>query len=298
MAEIISDTLDLSAYMEEKHEGENIRPAAFFQSQVEHIFHGGGATEGALLPWTKTHDIIRLRPGEVSLWHGENYSGKSTLTAHVATDLCWQGYRTCIASMEMLPGKTLAKMNRQAFGAHQPSMAQISAFHEWTDERLWVYDRRGTVQWEKMLAVVRYASDKFDIKHFFIDSLMKCVRGEDDYNGQKDFINGLCNVAQDCGIHVHLVHHTKKPSHDEVPSRYQAKGSGSISDQVDNVFGVWRNREKAENGKPDCIVNCDKQRNGEWDGHIALWFDPASLQFHGDAMSPQRTYIKPIRAAA
>lgn len=293
MAEIFSDTLDLTHYMAEKHEGENIRPASFFQQQVEHIFHGGGSTEGALLPWTKTHELIRLRQGEVSLWHGENYSGKTTVTSHVAVDLCWQGYRVCIASMEMPCGKTLAKMNRQAIGCNQPDMGQIAQFHQWTDERLWLYDRRGSVDWEKMLAVIRYAADKFDVHHFFIDSLMKCVRGEDDYNGQKEFINGLCNVAMDTGIHVHLIHHTKKPSHDEVPNRYQAKGSGSISDQVDNVFGVWRNREQGDmSAKPDAIINCDKQRHGEWDGHVALWFDPASLQFRGDAMPNRRAYIK------
>lgn len=294
MAELISDTINLDDYLGEKNEGEHIRPAAFFQQQVEHIFHGGGSTEGALLPWTKTHEIIRLRAAEVSLWHGENYSGKSTLTSQVATDLCWQGYRVLIASMEMLPGKTLAKMNRQAIGTNQPSMEQIAKFHNWTDERLWIYDRRGTVDWTKMIAVCRYAKDKFDIQHVFIDSLMKCVKGEDDYNGQKEFINSACTVAQDCDMHIHIVHHTKKPSHDEIPNRYQAKGSGSISDQVDNVFGIWRRRDKAtDQQKPDCVVNCDKQRNGEWDGHINLWFDPATMQYRGDPMAERgRRYIK------
>lgn len=297
MARLISDTINLEDYLEEKHDGENIRPAAFFQKQVEHIFHGGGATEGALLPWTKTHDLIRLRPGEVTMWHGENYSGKTTLTSHVTTDLCWQGYRVCVASMEMPPGKTLAKMARQALGTHLPSVEQIKLFHGWTDEKLWIYDRRGTVSWERLIGVIRYAKDKLDIHHFFIDSLMKCVKGEDDYNGQKDFTNALCTVAQDCDIHIHLIHHTKKPTHDEIPNRYQAKGSGSISDQVDNVFGVWRNRDKKE-GKPDCTLNCDKQRNGEWDGHIHLAFDPASLQFRGDQMAPTRNYLQKLRVAA
>lgn len=300
MAEFISDTLDLSAYLVEKHEGENIRPASFFSDQLTHFFYGGGAHDGALLPWQKTHEVIRLRAGEVSLWHGENYSGKSTLTSHVATDLCAQGYRVCIASMEMMPAKTLAKMCRQALGDNQPSKDGLAQFNTWTDEKLWIYDRRGSVDWEKMLAVIRYAVDKFDIHHFFVDSLMKCVRGETDYDGQKDFVNGLCVVAQDCDVHIHLVHHTKKPTLDEVPNRYQAKGSGSISDQVDNVFGVWRKRNKNSSGdKPDCIVNCDKQRNGEWDGQIHLWFDPAGLQYRGDQHGPHvRQYINPVQAEA
>lgn len=296
------DTIDLTAYLEDKHEGENVRPANFFREQTVALFHGGASITGATLPWTKTHDTVRLREGEVTLWHGQNFSGKSMLTGQVAVDLMWQGFRVCIASMEMLPAKTLHRMCRQAWGANQPEEAEIYQFHDWTDERLWIYDRRGQVDWQKMVAVIRYAVDKHDIHHFFIDSLMKCVRGEDDYNGQKDFVNALCAVAQDLGIHIHLIHHTAKPKGGEnsIPGRYDAKGSGSISDQVDNVCGIWRNRnDKKEAGEPDCVLNWDKQRGGEWDGKIVTWFDPASFQYRGDYDSlRRRQYISAPRRAA
>ena len=65
------------------------------------------------------------------------------------------------------------------------------------------------------------------------------------------------------------------------------KGSGSITDQVDNVITVWRNKAKekefAEKGvapnDPDCLLICDKQRNGEWEGRVGLWFIQSALQF-------------------
>lgn len=290
---LISDTIDLSEYLEEKHEGENVRPANFFREQTIAAFHGGAKFAGATLPWTKTHEDVRLREGEVTLWHGQNFSGKSMLTGQIAVDLCWQGYKVCVASMEMLPSKTLQRMCRQAWGTNQPEVEAINRFHDWLDERAWLYDKRGSVQWERLIAVIRYAVDKFDIQHFFVDSLMKCVKGEDDYNGQKDFVNTLCSVAQDTGIHIHLVHHTAKPKMgDHIPGRYDAKGSGSISDQVDNVCGIWRNRdEKRNDNDPDCVLNFDKQRNGEWDGKIALWFDPASFQFRGNQNGFSRQYI-------
>lgn len=290
---LISDTIDLSEYLEEKHEGENIRPADFFRQQTIDAFHGGAKHSGALLPWSKTHEDVRLRSGEVTLWHGQNFSGKSMLTGQVAVDLCAQGYRVCVASMEMLPAKTLQRMCRQAWATNQPEVNYINKFHDWADEKLWLYDKRGSVNWERVVAVIRYSVDKFDIQHFFVDSLMKCVKGEDDYNGQKEFVNSLCAVAQDTGIHIHLVHHTAKPKMgDAIPGRYDAKGSGSISDQVDNVCGIWRNRdEKKKDGDPDCVLNFDKQRNGEWDGKIALWFDPASFQYRGNQMGFTRQYI-------
>jgi twinkle protein len=293
---IDGDTIDLSDYLEEKHDGENVRPASNFVEATIAQFYGEPSHAGALLPWSKTHEIIRLRPGEVTLWHGQNFSGKSLLTGHVATDLCWQGYRVCIASMEMLPAKTLQRMCRQAWGTNRPAVESIRQFHSWSDERLWLYDKRGSVDWKRLVAVVRYAVDKFEIQHFVIDSLMKCVKGEDDYNGQKDFVNALCAVAMDLNIHIHLIHHTAKPKegHNPMPGRYDAKGSGSISDQVDNVVGIWRRRDdKTDDGQPDCFLNWDKQRNGEWDGKIALWYDPASFQYRGDRLGvASRQYLE------
>ena len=118
---------------------------------------------------------------------------------------------------------------------------------------------------------------------------------------QKDFVDELTAIARDLDIHIHLVHHIKKPDDEsKVPGRYDAKGAGEISDQVDNVFMVWRNRPKealeerqaqgatltprAEEvlNAPDVLIACDKQRNGDWEGRIALWFHKASLQYCGD----------------
>jgi hypothetical protein len=39
---------------------------------------------------------------------------------------------------------------------------------------------------------------------------MKCVAGEDDYNGQKTFVDELTAIARDYGMHIHLVHHIKQ----------------------------------------------------------------------------------------
>jgi twinkle protein len=59
---------------------------------------------------------------------------------------------------------------------------------------------------------------------------------------------------------------------------------------VDNVLLVWRNKKKeaeahkggvqaAKNADPDAALICCKQRNGEWEGLISLWFDKRSQQF-------------------
>ena len=75
--------------------------------------------------------------------------------------------------------------------------------------------------------MARYCAKELGIKHVFIDSLMKCVRGEDDFNGQKDFVDELCSLARDNQIHIHLVHHIRKLSSEaETPDKTDVKGSG------------------------------------------------------------------------
>jgi twinkle protein len=67
------------------------------------------------------------------------------------------------------------------------------------------------------------------------------------------------------------------------------KGSSSITDLADNVCSVWRNKAKDDGsvdaGAADAVLYLDKQRNGEWEGAISLWFDKQSMQYREDALS-------------
>jgi len=102
-------------------------------------------------------------------------------------------------------------------------------------------------------------------------------------------------LARDHNVHVHLIHHIRKLQSEEVkPNKNDIKGSGSISDQVDNVLMVWRNKKKehdAQNGVvdvmiPDAYLMCEKQRNGEAEDWYSLWYHKDSQQFveHHDSM--------------
>lgn len=301
MANVISpDEIDFAAYIRETEAKQKVRPAGEYVEEMIAALFSGKQEPGSFLPWNKTHGLFKFRPGEVTLWAGINGHGKSLVTGQVALSLMGQLDRVCIASFEMKPRKTLERMARQ-WAAIAPSgeydnpemidMARDTyrQFGEWTDRKLWLYDQQGTVDAETVLGVARYCAKELRINHIFIDSLMKCVKGEDDYNGQKEFVDELCSLARDCETHIHLVHHIKKLSSEEQqPGKFDAKGSGSISDQVDNFLIVWRNKKKEKDGQshkpvaidePDALVICDKQRNGEWEGKVGLWFDRDSQQF-------------------
>ncbi|RUP35574.1 MAG: hypothetical protein EKK45_00785 [Curvibacter sp.] len=301
---IFPDEIDFDAYMHETDAQQKVRPASEWVDELIARIENPTRPRHALMPWRKTHALLQFRPGEVTLWGGANGGGKSLVTGQIALSLCAQGERVCVASFEMKPIRTLERMGRQWSGQNPNDPAYAGSeeakrlmldvygqFRDWSDTRLWFYDQQGKVTASQVIAVARYCAKEKGITHFFIDSLMKCIDGEDDYNGQKAFVDELTAIARDYQIHIHLVHHIRKPADESYkPCKYDYRGSGAITDQVDNVISVWRNKPKERDvaaGKqvketdPDALLICDKNRNGEWEGQIALWFEAASQQFVG-----------------
>lgn len=290
---LLDDDIDFATYMQDTEAEHCVISSGNFVDEVVDYFHGDNRLKGDRLPWHKTHGLIRFREGEVSLWSGINGHGKSLALGQACMGFAMQKRKTCIASLEMKPVITLARMYRQLAACSKPEEELIRGFAEMTDPYLFMYDQVGTVRAERILAVMRYCADKHGINHFVLDSLMKCGIGEDDYTAQKLFVDQICAVAKDTGMHIHLVAHSRKGKDEKSPpGKMDVKGSGTITDLVHNIFSVWRNKHKeevqreggaVEGNEADTYVKCDKQRNGEWEGDIALWFDQASLQFVGES---------------
>lgn len=282
------DSIDFSRYMAETDPAANVRPASDYEHEVMHVLAPAFDTpKHPKLPFLNAW--LYFAPGEVTLWAGFNGSGKSMIQGQVLTEFATQGQKVCIASFEMKPAKTLARAIRQHTGQQVPTQDQVGMFMRRTNGSLWMYDQQGTVKPDRMVAVIKHCAEVLKCQHIAIDSLMKCVRGTDDYNGQKEFVDQLTACARDYGVHIHLVAHLKKGEGDErMPTRMDVSGSGAISDLVDNVILVWRNKKKerdSDAGKavndtdPDSVLICDKSRNGEWEGRVKLWYDRASLKF-------------------
>jgi twinkle protein len=301
----LDDISDLDQYLAENPSEVNVQPAWMLQKAVIDKMYGAQANIGADLPWSKTHGLVRLRPGEVSVWAGVNGHGKSLVLNQVMLSCMEQGERVVIASMEMPPVSTMMRMVKQAAGRNNPSERFIEDFHNWTENKLWLYDQVGTVSSKIMLAVIRYcakslrsAGERMPPHHFVIDSLMKCGMGVDEYNKQKWFIDSLTAIAKDYNMHIHIVAHSRKRENEKgIMDKFDIKGAGEITDMADNVFTVWRNKTKEHESKkpnpskeitdqPDCIVNCDKQRHGEWEGRISLWHHPSGQFVSGPDKAP------------
>lgn len=300
---ITPDDIDFSVYEQVTNHQQKVKAASLYVHALLDRMQSQHQEKRVYMPWGKTHKLLQFRPGEVTVWGGENASGKSLVTGQVGLSLCTQDEKVCIASFEMKPTKTMERMGRQwtkfplidpqAVNDDQHTARVVDLYEQfagWTDGKLWLYDQQGTVQWKQVCAVARYCAKELGITQFFVDNLAKCVAGEDDFNGQKAFIDELCSIARDDNIHIHVVHHVKKPpAGNHKPTKYDFKGSGAITDQVDNVIAVWRNKDKERvrsSGKTvddkdaDTLLIVDKQRNGEgWEGYIGLYYHPQSQQF-------------------
>lgn len=264
---------------------DELRSAADFTDLVIEVFYPtNDAPLGVMLPWVKAAGKIAIRPAELSIWTGINGHGKSQMLGQVVIHGMSQGERACIASMELKPEKLLYRMVRQMAASREPRVSDIKACMAWLKERAWIFNAVGTASASRILEVFAYARKRYGVTQFVIDSLTKCGIEDDDYNGQKAFVDRLCDfkMAHDC--HIHLVAHSrKKANEDGAPGKMDIKGTGAISDLADNLFSVWRNKKK-EGGEDspiryDAILNCDKQRHGEWEGALGFYFDRDSFQY-------------------
>jgi len=307
MAEILSDTIDFRLYLRETDAKTKVKKASDYVGVIKSRLREKVKQHVTYLPWTKTNENFEFRKGEVTLWSGQNGHGKSLMTSQVALSLIGQGEKVCVASFEMKPATTLQRMARMWIGCNPFSVefqgdegidaldSLYDQFGDWTTGSMWLYDQMGTADAATVIGMVRYCAKELGITHVFVDNLAKCVKGEDDYNGQKQFVDELTSVARDYDMHIHLVHHLKKPANENsVPDKHDNKGSGAITDLVDNVMLVWRNKVKEDaikdqgefakqNGDPDHYLLCRKQRNyegsGEGEPTVKLWFHRDAQQY-------------------
>lgn len=303
----IPENVDLVQYLADTAllEGQVIHWGNHWAEELVDLAKHGKQIWGAQLPWSKTHNCFRLRPGELTIWAGINGHRKSMLLGQVMLAAAMHS-PVCIASLEMKPAETLMRMCRQAASCY-PGVAFAKAFADWCEDRVCIYDQLDTVEELRILGMVYYAARELGCKHVVIDSLSKCGLPEADYAAEKKFVDRLQWAAKTLKVHIHLVCHIRKGmSEDRVPNKFDVKGTGGITDMADNVVIVWKDKRKEQAAKkqkagqtltsdelealssPDQKMIVEKQRHGDWEGAFVFWFDESSLQFLSEES------IKPI----
>ena len=244
---------------------------------------------------------LKFRSHEVTAVNGVNGHGKSQLVGNFSLDAIKSGLRVCIASLELRPAILLKRLVRQGICTPSPEREDVEKIMDKLNDSLWVFNVTGKAKTERLLTVFKYAHKRYGVKVFIIDSLMMCGMAEDDYNGQKAFIEQLCDFKNQNDVHVFLVTHPRKGESEEKPvGKMDVKGTGAITDLLDNLVTVWRNKKKEElnerinrfpnielNEKdekllasPNTLLSVDKQREGEgWCGKVPVEFNAYTNQF-------------------
>jgi len=297
-----SSEIDFEQYLKLTEAHMKVKDASVFIDELKEDIVNPPKVKVCSMPWSKTINEFNFRAGEVTLYAGSNGGGKSLITGQIALGLIKQNEKVCIMSFEMKPKRTLMRMTRQFSGQDLDNLflkdritvtnGYYDRLKKFSTDKLWLYDQQGTTSAKQVISVARYCAVELNITHIFIDSLMKCVSGEDDYNAQKAFVDELTALARDHNVHIHLIHHIRKlESEEKMPNKNDVKGTGAIADQVDNVLLMWRNKKKErmirnneeiKGVQPDAYLMCEKQRNGENEEWYQLWYHKDSQQFVED----------------
>lgn len=286
-------------------------PSDFSDKVISLFWPRDGEHVGYRTPYGKLGAKLLFRPGEVSIWTGDSGAGKTQILNDCVVDWIQQGARTCLSSLEMHPAFTLKRLAKQIVGVDRPTAEAISAALRWADAGLLIYELTGKQKLEELLTVFDYGRSRYGCDVFVIDSLMRLGVAGDDYNTQEAVIFRIVDWTMASSVHVHLVAHAKKGERDRgVPGIEDIKGAMELGANAFNIISVWRDRKFEENvaslastdpsgaaelfnSRPGVMMNVAKQRNGDFEGKVGLWFDQKTYRYRssGDQASWKRTYL-------
>jgi twinkle protein len=283
-------------------EADNLDPAGLRRASdyadgvVSLFWPAPGAHVGYSTPYGKLGDKLLFRPAEMTIWTGDSGSGKSQILSDCTAEWVNQGSRVCLSSLEMKPAQTLKRMVKQVVGVDRPGEPVIRAALHWLDPGLLIYELTGKAKLDQLLEVFGYARAKYGCDQFVIDSLMRLGIAGDDYNTQETAIFRLVDWTIANNVHVHLVAHAKKGERDRgAPETGDIKGAMEIGANAFNIISIWRNRkleDELKSGtltdleredlrqKAGVFMNVAKQRNGDFEGKVGLWFDQDTYRYH------------------
>ena len=268
----------------------SVKSANEFTKDVLDHYILGDEIEGVMLPWGILDDKFRLRCGECTILAGINSSGKSLLAGQLMLGAMVQGERCLSVSLEMSPRSQLIRLWRQASMDVKPSIDFGLSFSAWSRERLYFFDKRGSVDLNTLMAVIRYSLDHFGTRFILVDSLMTIAGvANDDYNAQKQVAAMIAETARDLDCHILLVAHARKSmSIKDKIDRFSIRGAGELADIVDNVLLLQRYYPD-DPDDADAYLAVSKARH--WDMaecSIDLFLDPPSLQLYTSTSSPKK----------
>jgi twinkle protein len=276
---------------------EGLRRPSDFGDRIEKLFWPEpGERVGYGVPYGKLLGKMWFRPGDLTLWTGASGAGKSQVLLDCVAYWIMENARICLASFEMPPAQSLRRLVKQAGNVDRPTREYLAATLAYLDQGLLVYEKVGKSGIGPLLEIFDYARAKYGCDMFVIDSLLRLGIASDDYAGQEKAVFQMVDWTVKHNVHTHLVAHARKSEKGAggPPETEDVKGASEIGANAANILTFWRNRgheEKVQNAKtdeeravlnemPGVVMNIAKQRHGDFEGKIGLWFDQNTYRYH------------------
>lgn len=267
--------------------------------------------EAFTLPFFKIEwpdEGLYFRDGEVTLWVGDSFDGKSTFLKFLTLAAVFTKRSVFTASMEVMAEKTMDGLAKGVALSGETDLDQDKCF-EMIAPYLYFADRVGYISRAELMEMMWFAFQRYGVTIFIVDSLMRIKDLEEDYPAQGEFMNDLQGFAKKTGSHVHMVAHTRKVAAGAKTSGSDIKGSSSLKGNTDNLCLLERNPEKktllmdgcTDRAKLDAMhdtkITVDKQRESGWVGKFLLKYHHRSGTFSKfDNLSPVEMLRRPVRA--
>jgi len=206
--------------------------------------------------------------GMVTIFTGENASGKSTFLGQEMLNAIDNGYKVCAFSGELPAPIFRYWIDLQAAGPEnleakydpiknnevvKPMPEAVDLIRNWYYESFFLYDKLGAADEESLLEVFEYAAKRYGCKMFLIDNLMMMTQS-DTKDGhlqkQKNFVNRVVDFARIHDVHVILVAHPRK--REGRLTKMDVMGTGDITNLADVVCSTYRPRDEER-----LELNCD-----------------------------------------
>lgn len=251
--------------------------------------------------------VIGFNKGEMSVWSGNNGSGKSTVLSQMGIHAATNGFKGIIYSGELKPQRVKDWLQLQSAGRQYIKEGRfegtyfVPSEHSdlidiWLNDFLYIYNNKYGNTFTQLLADIEEHVKEKEIDFIILDNLMSLDLDFNDntqFEKQKRFIVALADFAKDYDIHIHLVAHPRKAT--GFLRKTDISGSADLTNRPDNVFIVHRvnndfSKSAGEffdkqtvagilNNFSNVIEICKNRDMGYMDELIGTYFEKESRRF-------------------
>ena len=218
------------------------------------------------------------RRGEVIVWTGHRFTGKSTMLQQDVATFIKSGEKVCIYSAEMINPRILKSFYRQCSGSDNveehkskyydgtyfmPTKPNVDKMNKWLYNNLFLISDDFDSYEDDLFDIFEQLIYQKGVSIFVIDNLMTVVKQDANINhNQSEFFKKCERFVKKHRAIIHLVSHQRKLSEDNIrkfrPTLAGIAGTSNIGNATDICIGVARISNKMKD-----IMETKKNKDNE-----------------------------------